>query len=352
MTRFALMAAGLTMFSCSSSDKEAPTDSGDGGDGGCAVETVTLSYPASDGATDFYYRGAVEFKLDAEDSSAAISLAHKTEDVAGVTTFNDETGVLSFTPDSALSPSTDYNASLSYCGGDVQVGFRTSSLGEALDEGPDGLVNRTFVVDLSAANFVEPAGVGSLIGQFLSQNILLGVVSATDGPEGELEMRGAVSLEASTEQDFCNPSIEFPETADFSESPYFQIGPEDTTLSAAGFDINIRQLRISGDIAPDYSYFGGGILEGEIDARDLVIILASEGIISDEDPSAVCELIAPFGVVCGPCVSDGAEYCLNIYVNQIVAMEDAGNVLEQVDECDPEQCEAQGGSCDDAPAEE
>lgn len=349
MTRLALMAAGLTMFSCSSSSKDGPTDSGDGGGDGCGVDTVTLSYPASDGATDFYYRGAVEFKLDAADSTAAITLSQKNTDVPGVTTFNDESGVLAFAPDSSLSPSTAYTASLSYCGGDVEVGFTTSSLGEALADGPNGLVDRTFVVDLSAANFVEPAGVGSLIGQFLSQNILLGVVSADDS---DLVMRGAISLESSTDQDFCNPSIEFPEAADFSESPYFQIGPEDTTLSAAGFDINIRQLRISGDIAPDYSYFGGGILEGEIDARDLVVILAAEGIISDDDPSAVCELIAPFGVVCGPCVSDGAEYCLNIYVNQIVAMEDAGNVLEQVAECDPTQCEAQGGTCDDAPAEE
>jgi hypothetical protein len=348
MTRFALMAAGLTMFSCASSDKDGPTDTGDGS-GGCAVKTVKLSYPASDGATDFYYRGVVQFKLDAEDSSAAISLSHKNTDVSGVTTFNNESGVLAFTPDSALSPSTAYTASLSYCGGDIEVGFTTSMLGSPLSDGPAGLVDRTFVVDLGAANFVEPAGVGSLIGQFLSQNILLGVVSADDT---ELVMRGAVSLESSTEQDFCNPSIEFPETADFSESPYFQIGPEDTVLSAAGFDINIRQLRISGDIAPDYSYFGGGILEGEIDARDLVVILSSEGIISDEDPSAVCELIAPFGVICGPCVSDGAAYCLNIYVNQIVAMEDAGSVLEQVDECDLVQCEAQGGTCDPPPTEE
>ena len=345
MTRFALMAAGLAMFSCSSSDKSGSGDTGSTGDGdGCAVDTVTLSYPASDGATDFYYRGSVEFEMDAADSDATITLAQGTNDVAGVTTFNADTGIISFKPDASLSPSTDYSATLSYCGGDVDVKFRTSSLGEALSDGPEGLEGRTFVVDLGAANFVEPAGVGSLIGQFLTQNILLGVVSATDT---ELEMRGAISLEGSTEQDYCNPSIEFPETADFSESPYFQIGPEDTTLSAAGFDINIRRLRVSGDIAPDYSYFGGGILEGEIDARDLSTILAEEGIISEDDPSAVCELIQPFGVVCSPCDSDGAAYCLNVYVNQIVALEDAGNELIQVDECDPVLCEEQGDTCDE-----
>jgi len=273
----------------------------------------------------------------------------KNTDVPGVTILDEETGLISFTPDEALTSSTDYTATLTTCLSEITVSFRTSGLGEPLVEGPEGLDDRTYVVNLGSANFVEPAGVGALIGQFLSQNILLGVVKAD---EDSMLMRGAISLEGSSEQDFCNPSIEFPQEADFSEAPYFQIGPEDTTLSAAGFDINIRQLRISGDFAPDYTYFGGGILEGEIDARDLVVILAAEGIISDEDPGAVCELIQPFGVVCEACNSDGAEYCLNVYVNQIVAAEDAGNILEQVDECDPERCEAQGSSCDEEPAEE
>ncbi len=346
MTRYALIAAGLTMFSCGDSGKDGSDDTGGsgGGDGGCQVENVAVVYPASDGATDFYYRGAVEFALDVTDSSAAITLASKAGDaITGSSSVNPETGAVSFQPDASLSPSTDYLATLTYCAGDVTVGFRTSDLGASLEQGAGGLVDRTYVVNLGDANFVEPAGVGSLIGQFLTQNILLGVVSADDS---SMVMRGAVSIEDTTDQDYCNPSIEFPEEADFSEAPYFQIGPEDTALSAAGFEIKINQLRVSGDFAPDYSYFGGGILQGEIDARDLVDILVDQGIISDDDPSAVCELIAPFGVVCGAC-QDGLDYCLSIYVNQIEAMEDAGNVLVQIDECDPTLCEEQGGTCED-----
>ena len=68
MTRMAFMAAGLTMLSCSSSSKEGAGDSGSGSDdGGCNVENVAVVYPASDGATDFYYRGSVEFALDNAD---------------------------------------------------------------------------------------------------------------------------------------------------------------------------------------------------------------------------------------------------------------------------------------------
>ncbi len=346
MTRMAFMAAGLTMLSCSSSSKEGAGDSGSGSDdGGCNVENVAVVYPASDGATDFYYRGSVEFALDNADESATISLVAKSGgDVSGTSSYNDETDAVSFTPDASLDPSSDYVATLSYCGGDVSVGFRTSSLGEALEEGAKGLEGRTYVVNLGSANFVKPAGVGSLIGQFLTQNILLGVVEADDDT---MVMRGAISLEGSSAQDFCNPSIEFPDRADFSEAPYFQIGPEDTALSAAGFEIKINQLRISGDFAPDYSYFGGGILEGEIDARDLSAILADQGIIEEDDASAVCELIQPFGVVCEACESDGAALCLSIYVNQILALEDAGQTLELVEECDPVRCEEQGSSCDD-----
>jgi hypothetical protein len=343
MTRFTLIAAGLTMFSCGSSDKNGSGDSGGGGgDNSCGVSTVALSYPASDGATDFYYRGAVQFELDGTDSDASISLTNKGNDVAGVTTFNDETSTMSFQPDASLSPSTEYFATLSYCGGDVTVSFNTSSLGADLSEGPDGLIDRTFVVDLATANFVEPVGVGSLIGSFLTQSILLGVVSADDN---SMVMRGAISVDGSTAQDYCNPSIEFPEAADFTESPYFQIGPEDTVLSASGFDVNIRRLRISGDFAPDYSYFGGGVLEGEIDARDLVDILVDNDLISEPDPAAVCEMIAPLGVICGECESDGLAYCLTIKVTQIHAREDAGNVLLQVDECDEALCTEQGDTC-------
>jgi len=345
MKRLAIMAAGLMMFGCSSSKDSSSDDTGSGNASGCDVKSVAPVYPASDGATDFYYRGVVEFGLDKPDDSASISLATSSgTDVDGTSVYNAETKRVSFTPKASLTPGGKYVATVSTCIGDSSVNFTTSALGESLVDGPEGLLDRTYVVDLGSANFVEPAGVGSLIGQFLTQNILLGVIAADDE---FMEMRGALSLESSTAQDFCNPTIEFPEPAVFNEAPYFQIGPQDTTLSAAGFDITIHDLRISGDFAPDYSYFGGGILEGEIDARDLVEVLVDQGLITDDDPAAVCELIQPFGVVCAPCSSDGLEFCLNIYVNQIEALEDAGNVLEQVDECDPVRCEEQGDSCDD-----
>jgi hypothetical protein len=150
-------------------------------------------------------------------------------------------------------------------------------------------------------------------------------------------MSGALSETDSSAQDLCEPSIEFPEPADFTSAPFFSIGPQDTTLSAGGFDVAINQLQIAGDFTADGSQIGGAILSGEIDARDLVGALVGGGLLEEEDPDAVCDLIGTFGVACEACASDGAAYCLAIYVDQITANRDPQTLVVQ-DACDPEAC--------------
>jgi hypothetical protein len=154
-------------------------------------------------------------------------------------------------------------------------------------------------------------------------------------------MIGAISGDASTTddgagtQDICNPTIPFPE-ADFTENPHFQIGPEDTTLSVAGYDIIIGDLEISGDFASDGSYFGGGTLGGVIDTRDLLDIdeLASLVCSKDASDTCVCDFVAETGyATCSSCPDGSGAYCLTLLADQIVA-EALGETLEEIAESD------------------
>ena len=274
--------------------------------------TISNTYPTSD-ASNFYILDNVEFTLSAEDPAASLSLTGPDGEVAGSSAVNGTK--VTFTPDAALAPSTAYTASLSYCNSEdpVDVAFSTSALGEDLTV---SLVGKTYAVDLASGNFVQPPGIGSLLGGLFENNILLSVTAEGD----TLEFIGALSEEGSTAQDTCSETFaDFP-TADFSNAPMFEVPEADLSLSISGFSATIYSLAVSGTFAADGSYFGGGELSGELDARQLVDIVGGlmDGVESADD---VCGLVAGFGVSCSECSSDGEAYCVNLEVNRLVANE-------------------------------
>ena len=318
----------LTLIGCGDKEESAQIDS-------CTIET-DAEYPV-DGQPDVYYRANVEFSLSETDTSGSISVADSSgAAVSGTSSLNDDGDSVTFVPVAALAPGASYTATISTCGGDqtAEIGFTTSSLGTAMSADPTG---KTYVVDLAGGRFVKPAGVGDLIGGLLENSILIGVISA----DTELEIRGAISKDTSTEQDTCTVTLdEFP-NADFSESPYFVIPEGDVTLSVAGFTIQINSMSISGTFSADATYFGGGTVSGEIDARDLGPLL--EGQVDDTSPEYLCSLLAGFGVSCIPCASDSEPYCATLKVVDLIADEQAGELIPVTAENCHETCEA---SCD------
>jgi len=280
--------------------------------------TISNTYPTAD-ASNFYILDTVQFTLSAEDPNASLTLTGPDGEVAGTSAVVGTK--VTFTPAAALAPSSAYTASLSYCNSaePVDVGFSTSALGEALTT---DIVGKTYAVDLTSGNFVQPAGIGSLLGGLFTNNILLGVTAA----DANLEIMGAISMDGSTDQDMCTETFtDFP-AADFSNSPLFAIPEGDVTLSVAGYTATIYALSVSGTFAADGSYFGGGELQGELDARQLVDIVAGlmDGVESADD---VCGLVAGFGVSCSECSSDGAEYCVTLEVNRLVANETGATLV-------------------------
>jgi hypothetical protein len=304
----------LVLAACSGKD-------GDSGTGDSTVpESCSIAIDSTvptDGAADAYYRGNVEFILSEADDSATIETS-----IPG-TQITSEDGLRVIWQLSApLDPNTSYSATLHYCGGDAEISFTTSSLGTPIDD-PSSLEGRAYVVDLPAARIVEPPGIGAVLTSYLTTDILIGVNGVTGS---QIDMIGAVAVTDSSPpvQDYCTPSIPFP-PADFSESPFFAIGPQDTTLNVAGYEIDIQDLLINGTFAADGTYFDGGVLSGTIDTRPLAPPLDDSG-----NEGAICDLAVNFGATCEACPSDGQPYCLSLVADQIYAEQVDGVTLVPV----------------------
>lgn len=192
------------------------------------------------------------------------------------------------------------------------------------------VVGRTYVVDIGNATIVEPPGVGALLGSLIDTNVLIGVTAADSR---SLSTMGATESEFRG-QDYCTPTIPFP-VADFSAQPYFELGPADTELSFAGYQISVRSLRMTGSFASDGSYFDEGTLEGSIDARDIAEAFPDLGYSGEQ----LCEFMVSFGVSCEAC-DDGEDFCLAVVVEDILAEEDEGVTLVEVADSDCPGCES------------
>jgi hypothetical protein len=335
--------AALSLVGCSTGKDTGGngTTGGTTGPAGCEV-TISETVPAAD-TTDFYYQSNIEVMLSEADSTATVTLSDDAgNDIAGTASTSEDGTVIYFDPTDNLAPLTGYTISISTCGGEQNssVAFSTSELGTPIE---CDLSGKAYRVDLASARFVQPdPAVASLLFDALEDDILLGVSSQGDA---SLTMLGALSDGAGGQQNYCLPSIEFPTEAVFDD-PAFSVGPADTTIDVAGVSVTISNFGISGAFAPDCTYFGGGKLTGELDARVLGPLVGE--LLGEEDPDAICSLLTTFGVTCNPCSSDGEPYCAAVEVDQIAAST-TGVALSCVsgEECHP-ACAT--STCDDPTA--
>lgn len=310
----------ILAFSVMACGEKDPVDS----EPACGI-TVESTIPAS-GSTTAYYRGAVEFYLSDADASAELSI----DGVAGTSALNEDQDVVTFTPSAPLAPNTSYTATLTYCSGETEVTFTTSSLGGDIGD-PSSLNGKVFNLDLKSGRIVIPEGVGSVLENYLDVVIYMEVAEANGS---EIQLFGALADEENPgQQDYCSQTLDFP-AADFSEAPYFKIGPATTTIAVAGYEVTIDDLEISGTFAADGSYWGGGTLAGSVDTRALVDLIEEGG-----DENTVCELVAGFGVACETCTGDGQPFCLSIKAVDLGGDEASGSDLEEIAMSDcHEQC--------------
>lgn len=228
----------------------------------------------------------------------------------------DNTGLnLDVTFDGGLKPSTAYVLEVTDCAGTSQVHFRTSELGEPLQDGPDTIVGRTYELDLVNATWVEPGGFGSFLASNFDVPVLVGVAYAD---AHTLKQNGGPGLvvDGEVRQDLDQPTWDFP-VSSFDDAPWFQTTAEHINLDIGGFPLPVYNFRLEGTFLPDGSGLGDGVLVGLGDTRFAGAALGSD------DPTTVCTYAAAIGAACVPC-PDGLPLCLSVELRDLVGTEVEG----------------------------
>ena len=163
-------------------------------------------------------------------------------------------------------------------------------------------------MDLASATFIEPAGIGGVIGSFLSDPIAMTPVMT----DGSLSMIGALvsADEDQPVQDLCNQTLGLDAT--IWEDPYFQVGPADLSFEVEGIQVNVAGLEITGTFRSDYSGFGGATFRGGLDTRALDTLVDESG-----TEGAACDLIGSFGISCQACPDGSGDFCIDLHAVDI-----------------------------------
>ncbi len=302
--------------------------SGDGGsgDGGSGCDAMVLDSSPEDGDSNIALSSRIMFELSDADSTATIAVATTSGTVIpGDTWTEDGDTTVWFEADGPLVSNTEHTAVLSYCAGSEAVSFTT------VDPGPpaSGLEGNAYDIDLEGATWVEPAGVGTLLSGSLTELYL----SVTSVSASSIDMIAAVG-DGSGSQDTCEPTNAFP-PADFTENPFFQLGPADISFDAAGYSVPITDLKLSGQFKSDGSAIEDGTLQGQLDIRDLADLIGD--LLGTSDPASICGLLSAFGAECDSCSGDGQPYCLSVLITDIEGPQYVAGIDEiEMADCHPD----------------
>lgn len=267
----------------------------------CEV-TIDATYPL-DGATDAYYRGAVELTLSEPDPTATVFA-----DFDGVQTSRDGGKTIVYTPSEPLEPLTTYEVGLDYCRGTPSIGFTTSSLGLPLED-PAALLGRTWSYDLRNARFYEAGYFGDLLQAFAER---VGLISVVRIQGDTIDLRTAVADDRDPPgQDYCGRTVDI-EGVDFSTSPFLQFGPTTVEFQAYLGVIAIHEMLVETTVAPDGASLGGMEISAVIDIRSVAHAV-------DMEVEELCELLEVYGSPCEACPDDDEPFCVAAAADRLEA---------------------------------
>ncbi|MCA9572772.1 MAG: hypothetical protein KC656_33270, partial [Myxococcales bacterium] len=212
---------------------------------------------------------------------------------------------VTFEPADFLLPNTSYTARLDWSCAPYEWTFTTSDIGTPT---VDPLVGRAWSLDLGAASWVQPFGVGPLIAQQITSDLLVGV-SANNGTTLDI----LATPDDGGGQDLCLET--FSTNADFTNDPFFLYAQPQITTALGGTPITVYDVELSGAFSADGTTIEGGSLTALIDTRDLVPLVDPNGL-----PNSVCQLVAVFGIACQACPT-GGTFCLEAVVEDIPGIE-------------------------------
>lgn len=224
-----------------------------------------------------------------------------------------------FQPADLLDADTEYSWSASLCDAQVASGsFTTRSEGERLED-PAVLQDRTFSMDMLAADWIEPSGGGAdLLAQYFGGIFLVGVEDVSDT---ELDVMFAVGEDiggGQVQQDPCYETVDF-EPADFTRNPYFELGPKRMPLDVQGQAVMLDSVRIFGALIDEGTDLADAVMLADADLRQL-----------GADWETYCEYGQIFGISCTACDVDGEEACVKLHIENIAGKVQAGVTIQEV----------------------
>ena len=223
--------------------------------------------------------------------------------------------VLHFVPES-LNSNTQYSLNVSYCQQSQTETFlfTTSEYGTPI---LNSIENKTFPMTIQEGTWIKPTGIAPILSALVQNSMLFGVLEER---EDELDVRLAVSVDNSLNQDYCFPTITDELPTFTYKNPSFEMGPANVGVVISGFFITIDNFYISGAISPDGGSWGHGIMKGIFDARDLELAL-------ELNLSEICSVVESFGSPCIPC-QDGYPLCIDMEVHDL-----GGSLISDPLEC-------------------
>jgi len=287
-------------------------------------------FPA-DGTNDAFYLSTIELRFSTIVGDETVELSQGGVPVSGTTTVDGERVV--FTPDAPLSPSTTYEARYTWCAGTgaLDTSWTTSEVGDPVNA--NSLVGRTYELDLANGRWVEPLGIGSMLGGLLGDEAH-GFIGVTQATSSEISFMAAPS-DGNGNQDFCATTYDFPVASDFTANPAFLVEADALDLVVDGLNLTLEDMAFSGAFSPDGSYIDGVMAAGTIDVNVLTDLVG-------DDP---CDLLAAVGVACEECSDGSGPHCLSVLVDSLTAPEVPGVTLVQQTTADIDTL-AQQGVCD------
>ena len=312
----------LALIACTSDPIDTTPQQEDSGTGVVDVDTAppadTAGCPIAVSSTDplygntkWYYRDPVEIGFS-DEASDAVSFSMTGDDGDGpvdvplIVTWDESKFNATIEAEAGTwSASTSYLLSADFCDAPYEVVFSTTEYGAPLTIDNTDLIDNAYYLDMSRATYTQPAGVGVLLSLFLSEPLLLGVLSADADSLELIAAPGTIdSVSGAVTQNAAQLSWDFG-TADFTTAPYFT-ATGDTLFIYDEVEIPVHDFTISGTFSPGGSSIGGAEFIGLGDTRNMGPLLQI-----GNDKDSTCSYLSKFGVTCEAC-PDGEEVCLTL----------------------------------------
>jgi len=288
-----------TSTSDDSADTSDTADSGNGDDTADTSEPCLATVVAIDPA-DASLNVPIDGSIVATLSAPAVEVSFTLDPaVEGTVEMAGDGLSASWTPSLPLARDTVYTATITVCEDSSSSTFTT--VGGAT-EAP--IVGRTYDVELDGRDirWVKPSVGSLLVSQLVTKDFLFQVQSAD---ATSIDLVGAVGIDSGTDvvQYPCAPALDF-DPGSFTSNPYFQVGPQDTSLSASGVVVPVLGLEVDGSFSADAESMEDVRLTGFIDVSGLGDALGG---------GDACTTLGLFGVACVACPG-GGDTCVELDV--------------------------------------